>query len=376
MRCQELILQSGRYSKKMKVLAVTGSSGGHIFPALAFLEALKEKHKNIDALLLLPEKRAIKNIKNPGYEVKYVSMPSLELRVSLTNITNTGKVIEGFLKSVFIVLKFQPDVIIGFGSLLTVGVVLCGWLLRIKTFIHEQNAVPGRANRLLAKFADKIAVSFDETIGYLQKHKNKTIVSGNPLRNSLCRIDKSKALDFFGFGADKFTILVMGGSLGSHKINMEFFKAVSLLKNKSVLQIIHLSGTSDYETLYESYRKTGINFSLFGFFDRIEFAYSASDIVIARAGATTIAEIINFSLPAILIPYPYAYRHQYRNAKVLEDKGCAVVFEEEKLSAQLLAEKLEDFVSNKEKLETLRAGYRNIKGPLGAGSILVNEIMR
>jgi len=150
-------------------------------------------------------------------------------------------------------------------------------------------------------------------------------VTGNPLRKSVALLDKNKALEFFGFSREKFYNIGYGGSQGSHRINEEFLKAVSLLKDKTSVQIIHLTGISDYESLNKGYKNLNIKFALFSFFDAMQYAYSISDLVISRAGATTIAEIMLFKLPAILVPYPYAYKHQYNNARVLEEKGCGII---------------------------------------------------
>lgn len=358
----------------MKILVVTGASGGHIFPALAFLDALKTKHKDADIFFLLPERTKLKKLENFNYKVKYISLPSFNLNIKLENINCILDLFRGCWESLFILLKFQPDIVVGFGSFASVPAIMFAWLLRIKTLIHEQNVIPGRANRLLALFADKIAVSFAQTRNYLNNYKGKVVVTGNPLRKNLVRLDKLAALDFFRFDRDKLTILVAGGSQGSHRINIEFLNAISILENKSTLQIIHLSGPRDYELLKHKYEAANIKFALFSFFAPMQYAYSACDVVLSRAGATSVAEIIFFELPAIFIPYPYAHKHQHKNAEVLKEKGCAIIIEDEKLNAGILKEKLEFFLSERNNLENMRAGYSKFS-KLNAADLLVDEVM-
>ncbi len=357
-----------------KVLVVTGTSGGHIFPAQAFLTAIKNKQPDINVFLLLPGNCIIKKNERFNYKVKYIKLSSIDRRIDFKNIRNILNFISGSLESLIILLKFQPDIVVGFGSLASLPAVMFAWLLRIKVLIHEQNVIPGRANRFLAGFADKIAVSFKETTAYLPGYERKIVVTGNPLRKTVARLDKIEALNFFGFRQDRFTILVMGGSQGSRRINKEFLEAVSLLADKSLIQIIHLSGAIDYELLSKQYNDLNIKFALFRFFDSIEYAYNACDLVVSRAGATVISEMIFFRLPAILVPYPYAYRHQYKNAKALEEKGCGIIIEDSEFYAEKIKEKLEYFLNNRKKLEEMRFNYK-VFSIVNAGDLLANEAM-
>ncbi|MFH1640975.1 MAG: glycosyltransferase, partial [Candidatus Omnitrophota bacterium] len=241
--------------------------------------------------------------------------------------------------------------------------------------IHEQNVVCGRANRLLLRFADKIAVSFPETSEYLERYRKKIVVTGNPMRKDLSRIDKNKALDYFSFDKKKFTILVMGGSQGSHRVNTAFLKAVSKIPDKSRLQVIHLSGAEDYGSLKEAYKGLNINAELFGFLASMQYAYSACDLVLSRAGATTISEIIFYRLPAIIIPYPFAYQHQLDNAKILEKKGLAIIIQDEALdNIDGLKRALEGFVNDSDRIKMMRARYDSFPS-VEAGNLLINEAL-
>lgn len=360
--------------KGLRILAVSGSSGGHIFPALGLLDTLKEKCKDIETLLVLT-KGKIDPLRLSGYKVNYIWITPVKLSFDFKNTVAIFRLWKGFLKSVFILLEFKPDIVVGFGSLSCLPLISLAWIFRIKTLIHEQNVVPGRANRFLAKFVDRVTISFSETKDYFIGCQGKIAFTGNPMRKELIRIDRIKALRFFGLVENKFTVLVMGGSLGSHRINMGVLKTIKTLFPKYDLQIIHISGLRDYDFLKRKYKDLNVDIKLFGFLESMQYAYSACDLVISRAGATTIAEIIFFGLPAIIIPYPYAYKHQLNNAKVLENKGCAVIIEDNKLDTDILSETLESLINNPVRLKSMRSYYNNIPQTKNANDLLLNEVL-
>jgi UDP-N-acetylglucosamine--N-acetylmuramyl-(pentapeptide) pyrophosphoryl-undecaprenol N-acetylglucosamine transferase len=244
----------------------------------------------------------------------------------------------------------------------------------MKTLIHEQNVIPGRANRFLAKFVDKIAISFEETSDYWNDYKSKIIITGDPLRKELELIDKKKALDFFGLKSGKFTILVMGGSQGSRRINFGFLRAISAIAGKEDLQIIHLAGCADQEQLKNGYKDLRIDLRLFDFLEPIQYAYNASDLAITRAGATSIAEIIFFGLPAIIIPYPFAYEHQTQNARVLEKKGCGVIIGDSELDGDSLSRNMREIINNPDRLKKMRSSYKDM-GRLNANVLLAEAVL-
>lgn len=376
----------------MRVLAVSGASGGHIFPAVSFLRALKEagpsfvqlapstveggagKDKEIEALLALPKNSIAAQLEPGDYRVKYLSIRSIGLGFSFRNLLALWGFLKGCGESLFLLLGFKPDAVVGFGGLNSVPLLLLAWLFRIKTFIHEQNVIPGRANRLLARFSDKVAVSFNETKNYLKIRPKRIIVTGNPLRRELKIIEKAQALNFFGFKEGKFTVLVMGGSLGSQKINACFLEAASLIADKSSFQFIHIAGAKDYPALENSYKGSGIQVKLLSFLKEMQYAYSASDLALCRAGATTIAELAFFALPAVIIPYPFAYQHQARNAAVLENRGAAVVISDDQLGGQLLMQALVSFLANPARLRAMRAGYSGFLKS-NAGDLLARQVL-
>ena len=347
----------------MRILVVTGGSGGHIFPALAFLESLKEKYRDIDTLLVLPQGIRQKEIAVSWCDIAYLPFTGLGLGLSFKNIPAWFNFLKSVAASIFILADFRPEIVVGFGSLASLPMVIFAWLFRIHTVIHEQNVIAGRANRLLAIFADKIAVSFAESVKYFSFGKNKITFTGNPLRKTLVKIEQGEALSFLGLAKDKFTLLVMGGSQGSQRINAELVEALALMSGRSGIQVIHLAGIKDVQFLRDAYNDLGLGHKVFSFLAAMQYAYSAADLVVCRAGATTLAEILFYQLPAIIIPYPHAYGHQSANAAVLEEKGLARVIDEARLERGILKRYIEDFFSDSQLIKNMRQNYRNIALP-------------
>ncbi|MFH1888599.1 MAG: UDP-N-acetylglucosamine--N-acetylmuramyl-(pentapeptide) pyrophosphoryl-undecaprenol N-acetylglucosamine transferase [Candidatus Omnitrophota bacterium] len=358
----------------MRILVITGSSGGHIFPAIAFLDALSNKLKDADVLLVLPRENAGNRIKNFKRKVNYISISSVKSGINFSSLVSLLKFFKGAAESVLILLRFKPAVVVGFGSIVCVPMVLFSRILGIKTLIHEQNVIPGRANRFMAVFADKIAISFPESPDYLKAYKRKIILTGNPMRKELRRIDKKNALDFFGLDSGKLTVLVMGGSQGSQSINSAFLKALCAIQDRSRLQVIHIAGPHGLGLIEDSYKDLKIGFCLFSFLETMEYAYSACDFVVSRSGATAVTEIIFFGLAAILIPYPYAYRHQAANAEVLRKIGSGIVIPDNASSADMLGKNMDELVNNPAIIMEMASHYERVPR-LGADDLLADAVL-
>lgn len=358
----------------MKVLAVTGRSGGHIFPALSFIEELKDEYKDTDILLVLPRKSVKAGIIPAVCRIEFTSITNIGFSFGIKNIGSVLNFIKGSLESFYLLLSFKPDIVIGFGSINSAPFLFLAWLMRIKTIIHEQNVIPGRANRLLSKFVDKVAVSFEQTRDYLGISPDRAVFTGNPIRKELKKSERHEALNFFGFKEDKFTLLVMGGSQGSERVNGCLLKALSRIADNQRLQVIHLAGTGDTDSLNKAYKEAGLAVRLFAFLDKMQYAYSIADLAVTRAGASSISELINFRIPSIIIPYPFAYEHQKANASVLDDSGCAVVIDDAKLSTEGLKQIIGSFIIDSGKLDSMRLNYAKfLRG--NAASLLVNSVL-
>jgi UDP-N-acetylglucosamine--N-acetylmuramyl-(pentapeptide) pyrophosphoryl-undecaprenol N-acetylglucosamine transferase len=358
----------------MKVLVVAGSSGGHIFPALALLEYLKKNYSQTDNLLVLPRRNVRKDTQAWGCKVAYIDSVALKARIDWQNILAAGKFLKGAWQSFLILLRFEPDVVVGFGSIASIPLVIFCWFARLKVILHEQNVIPGQANRLLSLFCDRIAVSFPQSREYFKSRSNKVVFTGNPLRVDLVRRDLAECREFFSLAENKFTILVTGGSQGSQRLNRGFLKALAGLPQKSNLQVIHLAGAQDENWVKQEYADIGIAARVFPFLNEMEYAYCLADLSVCRAGATGIQELIHFQLPAVLVPYPFAYQHQMANALVLQDQGAAMVIEDKELDSGKLREILDKLLNDPRNLDKMRQAYDGLKTG-NAGQRLAELVM-
>jgi UDP-N-acetylglucosamine--N-acetylmuramyl-(pentapeptide) pyrophosphoryl-undecaprenol N-acetylglucosamine transferase len=357
----------------MKVLIATGSSGGHIFPAVALMEALRKSGAQV--LLVLPQKNQQNNFLVAAGQVEYIPAVNFSLKLSRMNLVGSYLFLCCAWKSLRIIIKFKPEVVVGFGSLNTVALIFWAWLFRIKTMLHEQNVICGRANRLLAKLVDRVAVSFSQTCSDLDIAPEKIVLTGNPLRLDMCRVDKKEALDFFGFKEGKLTILVTGGSQGSHRLNVVCLEALAAYQKNIELQVIHICGAQDLGVLGTGYASSALQYKLFDFLLRMQYAYSVADLVICRAGATTIAELQKFKIPAILIPYPFAYAHQSANAFVLEKIKAAWVIRDQEFTPEKLKAVLNELLLDPQKLVAMRQAYDAQLAVSDAAGLLAKEVL-
>ncbi|MGE5308444.1 MAG: UDP-N-acetylglucosamine--N-acetylmuramyl-(pentapeptide) pyrophosphoryl-undecaprenol N-acetylglucosamine transferase [Deltaproteobacteria bacterium] len=325
----------------MRIIAVTGASGGHIFPALAFLEALRCSQPGVRTLLVLPEGGFSGSLDTRGQPFRYIPISGMTARMRRNPAAAAWQACIGCARSIEIIVRFKPDLVVGFGSLASVPVVLCAWLFRVPTMIHEQNVIPGRANLFLSRFVDRVAVSFEESRA-LFPHPDRAVLTGNPLRSRMRPMAKDEARRAMGLLPDVFTVLVTGGSQGSSSINRACMQAFADPALKGRIQVIHITGKGAGDAAAKAYSSCGITSRVVPFLEEMETAYSASDIAICRGGATTCAELAFFALPALIVPYPYAQAHQSRNAAALESKGlCRVVSDSE-----LDGGKVKDFVNS------------------------------
>lgn len=362
----------------IKVLIASGASAGHLYPALAFAQRLAAKRPDI-AIAFVTSKRGIESaVERCGYQLFFVSLRPPSLKV-IKFLQSLYYLCRSFFESFFIIQKFRPGLVVGFGSYISFSALLESALLRIPTLIHEQNVSFGLSNKLLSSFVDTIAVSFTplETVGQSAGIKRllsglrpeKRVFTGNPLRSSLTKSARSEAMRFFGLD-EAFTLLVIGGSQGSRRINMEFMEAVRLLmERKEKFQFIHISGHSDYLRLKEWYKCITIKYRLFDFLDAINTAYTAADLVICRSGAGTLSELAYFKKAAVLIPYPYARGHQLENALVFKSKNAAAVIQEKELSGAGLCEQILRLMRSADERKALEDNIQKFAHPDAADKL-------
>ena len=353
----------------MKIMLVSGGTGGHIFPALRLLEEIK-KQKIADVIFITSSRKQNMDIlKKENIEFSTLPIIGWEHRNILYILFFILTLILGTMKSFVLLLKFKPDVVMGFGGYVSGPILFLAALIKIKTVIHEQNVYPGKTNRILAKVVDKIAVNFPKTLDYLKGLESKVIVSGNPVRRGLEKTSKSVQ--------PGFRILVVGGSQGSHTLNSLVPRALRLIINNGLIvnpvSVIHISGYKEYADVLGYYNDLTVEHKVFPFTYEIDRFYHECDFVIARAGATTVTELLYLGKPAILVPYPYGDSHQFYNAEVLKEMNGAVLLEEKGLSVEVLKDSILRLM-DKDLLQKMSDSMRNnaIKEPC---KILIKEIV-
>ena len=322
----------------MNVVIACGGTGGHLFPGLAVAEVLRQRghsvliflsEKEIDALAVRDHVGMFRFEKLPS-----VGMPRLFSPAILGFV-------RGFVVSVSRCRKFyrdfRPDAVLGMGGFTSTAPMLAGRLMKVPTFIHESNAIPGKANRLNARLARTVLLGFKECAKFFPK--SHTEVVGTPIRAGLReRLDRARAQAIFGLheGAEKRTLLVMGGSQGAHEINQAVMRAAP--EWKTALQVIHFTGRDDENTVRAAYEAAGVSAYVAAFHHRMQEAYSAADFAVSRSGAASLSELAYFGLPSLLIPYPFATEdHQTFNAQIFTDAKAAVALKERETTGDYLA---------------------------------------
>ena len=327
----------------MRVVISAGGTGGHIYPALAIINKIKEKEKECDILYIGTTDRMEKDIV-PKLGIKYVGieMEGINRKKPLRNIRVFIKYKKAIKKAKKTIKEFEPDVVIGVGGYITAPVLIAAHKLKIKTIIHEQNSVPGVSNKLISKYADKICVSLPNTVSYFDKEK--TIYTGNPRSEEIINIKPALKKDF-GLDEDKKLVLIVMGSLGSTTMTKKIKELVPHFKDKNY-QVLIVTGKS----YYDEFKKINLskNVKIVPFLENMINLLKKTDLIISRAGASTIAEITAIGLPSILVPSPYVTNnHQYLNAKELEDYKASKLVSEKDFCPEVIVSLVDDILNNK-----------------------------
>lgn len=353
-----------------RFLFAGGGTGGHLYPAVAVANEIK-RMKPESEILFIGTKSKIEGRVVPklGYEFRSIWIKGFSRKFNLSNLLFPVKLIVSLTQSLAIAFKFRPKVAIGSGGYVAGPAIWGASVMGAKIILMESNSYPGITTRLLEKYADEVHISFEDSKKYLRK-QNIIKVTGNPVRQELGKSAKAEALKYFGLNENKFTLLVLGGSLGAQSINDAFANCIEDLE-KNNLQIIWQTG----KNYYDNYKK--FNFAsvkILDFIDDMNKAYSACDLLVARAGATTIAELSVLGIPSILIPSPHvAENHQYYNAKSLEDNGAALLIKDSELKERLVSEVLK-VAGDKNILESLSINAKKIAKPTAATDIAKSAI--
>jgi UDP-N-acetylglucosamine--N-acetylmuramyl-(pentapeptide) pyrophosphoryl-undecaprenol N-acetylglucosamine transferase len=351
----------------MNAVIACGGTGGHLFPGIAVAEVLQDRGHEV--MLLVSEKDidAVALSGRTNFQVEKLPTVGLPSPFSPALFGFTRRFVESLSLCRSIYRKFNPDAVLGMGGFTSTAPVLAGRFRGIATFIHESNAVPGKANRWTARVVNAVMLGFKECAPFFPK--TRTEVTGTPVRTELVRLDRADSRRKLGLREDLPTLLVMGGSQGASGINQALIKALPFLQGVP-LQVIHLSGVRDERLVVDNYRRENVPAYIGAFHHQMEEVYSAADLVVARAGAASLAEFAGFSLPGILIPFPYAADdHQTRNAEIYARADAAILLKQSDLSGESLARNIRELVENPQRLQQMAANCARLAPNDAAGRV-------
>lgn len=359
----------------INILFAGGGTGGHLFPGIAIAQKFIEKNKASNILFVGSGNEFEKAILSENkFNHKKITTAGIKGLGLFKKINSALKIPKGMIESSIIIKNFKPDIIIGVGGYSSGPLIIMAWLMRIFTgkyyiALQEQNILPGITNRILSKFSDKIFISFEKTSNYFKT--SKTMYTGNPVRKEILKIAEKKVHK--QENKNVFTILIIGGSQGAHSINMAIIESLKRIKQTDKYFFIHQTGEKDIEIVKKSYTDLNINCEVKPFFNDIDRQYEMADLIVCRAGATTIAEITAMGIAALLIPFPYAAdNHQVLNAETLVEKEAAEMILEESLQENFLANKIESYMENRLKIEQMARNSKKIGKPDAADVIVEN----
>ncbi|MEP6937101.1 MAG: undecaprenyldiphospho-muramoylpentapeptide beta-N-acetylglucosaminyltransferase [Chthoniobacterales bacterium] len=335
----------------MNAVIACGGTGGHLFPGLAVAEVLRERGH--DVMLFISEKEIDELAVSNRSEFRFEKLPTVGLPspFSPAILAFVRRFNESLAACRGIYRNFKPQVVLGMGGFTSTAPILAGRMRGIPTFIHESNAIPGKANRMTARLVRAVLLGFKECAPFFPKVR--TEITGTPIRSDLKRMGRSEARRKLGLHDDLPTLLVMGGSQGASGINQAMIKSLPSLQGMP-LQVIHLAGARDERLAADNYQRENIPAYVTAFHHRMEEVYSAADLVIARSGAASLSELAAFSLPSLLIPFPYAADdHQTRNAEIFARANAAILLKESELSGEVLARKIRKLIGDSAKVRAM-----------------------
>jgi UDP-N-acetylglucosamine--N-acetylmuramyl-(pentapeptide) pyrophosphoryl-undecaprenol N-acetylglucosamine transferase len=353
-----------------------GGTGGHLFPGIAVAQEFMARNSQNEIVFVSTgnplEQRILDKM---NFALERVTVEGIKGRGLWNQTKSICKLPKGIYQAIRILRRFKPALVVGLGSYSAGPVVLAARLLGTKIVLHEQNILPGITNRVLARFADMIFVSFDDTKARLAPGKSK--FTGNPVRQAIMNGSRQlKSEDRPEAGQKPFTILIIGGSQGAHRINLTMAEALNHLHQIDDLYVYHQTGAADEKMVQDAYARHDVASTVQSFFDDMAPLYQNADLIICRAGATTVAEITAIGKAVIFIPFPYAADdHQTLNAASLTRKGAAEMILEKDLTAKMLSEKIEYYASNPDALGEMARKAAESGNPNAARDI-VDECYR
>lgn len=366
----------------MKVVIAAGGTGGHIYPGIAIANKIRKENPNVQITFVGTQKGLEKDlVPGEGYSLEFIRVKGFRRKLSIDTLKSIGGIFSGLKDAHDIIKKIRPDIVIGTGGYVCGPMLLSAKIHKIPTLIHEQNAFPGITNKLLSRVVDRVAISFRESEKYF-KNTEKTILSGNPIRQEFKKSDKMDARSYLGLPTDNQIIVALGGSQGAWSINQSMVTVIKALKDKKNINIIHITGKNQYDKVLDMFKTDGIdihkysNIQILPYSQDVAKLYSACDLIISRSGAMTVSEITAVGRPGIFIPFPYATdNHQEFNAKVVADRGGGILILDKDLNGKILLNNIESLLTNKNKLIKMENITKKL-GILNGDEIIYNEIMK
>jgi UDP-N-acetylglucosamine--N-acetylmuramyl-(pentapeptide) pyrophosphoryl-undecaprenol N-acetylglucosamine transferase len=358
--------------KPLRIIIAGGGTGGHVFPAIAIAEEIRNMRPDAEILFIGTKKKIeARVIPQRGYPFHPIWISGWSRKIKLESIVFPLKVIVAMYQSYVLMKAIKPAIVVGTGGYVCGPVVRMARHLDIPTLIQEQNSYPGVTTRMLARRVDQVHITFEETKKYLKRTDN-IHVSGNPTRRELGSVTRDEAVHKFGFDIDRPVVLAFGGSLGAATINNALAEALPVIEELKI-QLLWITGDQLFDRVKKIVgERAGI--VLLPFLDDMASAYAAATLVICRAGATTIAELTRTGVPSILVPYPYATaNHQEFNARTLADHGAARMILNENLIRDLPGA-LRELLAGKDELERMRENAHALGKP-DAGRIIAEAII-
>lgn len=355
----------------MKVIVCAGGSGGHIYPALAIINKIKAKEPKSDILYIGTTDRMEKDL-IPSLGIKYEGIPMMGMnRKNIVKNVNVFICYQKAIKKAYQIIKeFQPDIVIGVGGYITAPVIIAAKRLRCKILIHEQNLIPGLTNKLIAKYADKICISLPGSKEYFKEEK--VVYTGNPRSEEILHA-KKMAKSEIGLKDDKNLVIFVMGSLGSTTM-MKKIKEIIPLFSKKDYQVLIVTGNNYYDE-YKNI-KVPSNVKLVPFLNDFINLLKSSELIVSRAGASTIAEITAIGIPSILVPSPYVTNdHQTPNAKELEEKGASILITEDQFNGENVIEAIDKVFKDKNTYQKMQNNAKKL-GITDSATRIYNEIKK
>ncbi len=366
----------------MRIVLTGGGTGGHVFPILAVVRKIKEQlgeNEDSEFLFLGPDGELEREVmEKEMIPTKNILCGKFRRYFSFRNVIDIFKFPVGFIQALWHLLIFMPDVVFAKGGYASVPVAFSAWIYRIPIVIHESDVMPGLANQIVSRLASRIAVSFPGSNKFFPE--KKVFISGNPVREEIAKGSREEAIKIFSLASDKKTILVLGGSQGARVINTAI---VNILHEATKRwQIIHLTGKKEYEEVVHEAAKMGIKAGREGYhpypflLEELPHAFAAADLVISRAGANAMTEIAANKKPAILIPINgSANNHQEQNAFAFSQAGAAILIEQANLGENILIEKIEQVIGEKDLDFELIERIKKFYNPKAA-DVIAEEIIK